>query len=522
MYKLCTVTYGTTSAPFLATRTVQQLAKDEGKDFPLASSVLLQDVYMDGVLTGEDNLIKAKDMQQQLISMFDKGGMELHKWSANNQSLLCDEMKESDYSFSQETKTLGILWKPQPDCFGFNLVIEQSEVYTKRAVLSQIARIFDPLGLLGPIITKAKMFLQKLWFISNCRNPESKRKGPLTSEELSKAEHYLIKQCQFKVFSTEVTAMMSGDNISNKSKILNLSAFLDNKGVMRVGGRLENSQLPYSGKHPIILPSKGKLTEMIVKYYHEKYFHLGPQHLLFQIRQKYCPIHGRNVCRKIVHNCVVCFKVKPKEYSQKMGNLPKERIIPDKVFSSTGIDLCGPFLIKNKYQRKGPEIKVFVCIFICLVTKATHLEIISDLTSQSLIATLKRFISRRGKCHKIFSDNGSNMVGANRALRDLNKLVRDRNESLYAFFAEENIEWSFIPPRSPNWEGLREANIKAIKYHFKRVAGNSKFSYEELLTLTTQIEAILNSRPLTPFSADVDDLEILTPAHFLIGRPITQ
>ncbi|GBM17688.1 hypothetical protein AVEN_168530-1 [Araneus ventricosus] len=833
VYKLCTVTYGTTSAPFLATRTVQQLAKDEGKDFPLASSVL-QDVYMDDVLTGEDNLIKAKDMQQQLISLFDRGGMELHKWSANNQSLLCDEMKGSDYSFSKETKTLGILWKPQPDCFGFNLIIEQSEVYTKRAVLSQIARIFDPLGLLGPIITKAKIFLQKLWllkldwgdtlplkentewqsflnslkfvnlinvprwilseqcisvelhgfadasevaygaviyvksinsyggsevkllisksrvaplkfvtiprlelcaavllsklmrrvlralklevsksyfwtdstivlswlekeckdlktfvanrisiirtltvaeqwnhvpskqnpadlisrgmdpvklqlcelwwspsfllqpemtkcrdssietndlyirelksnpsdllsrghkaesllhhegwwngpsvlqsdelpetvcecsdpdedylpelksknskadivltlnsnktffdyivnrsnriltvvrilsflfrFISNCRNPESKRKGPLTSEELSEAEHYLIKQCQFEVFSAEVSAMMSGDNISNKSKILNLSPFLDNKGVMRVGGRLENSQLPYSGKHPIILPSKGKLTEMIVRYYHEKYFHLGRQHLLFQVRQKYWPIHGRNVCRKIVHNCVVCFKVKPKEYSQKMGNLPKERITPDKVFSSTGIDLCGPFLIKNKYQRKGPEIKVYVCIFICLVTKAIHLEIISDLTSQSLIATLKRFISRRGKCHKIFSDNGSNMVGANRALRDLNKLVRDRNESLYAFFAEENIEWSFIPPRSPNWGGLWEANIKAFKYHFKRVAGNSKFSYEELLTLTTQIEAILNSRPLTPLSADVDDLEVLTPAHFLIGRPIT-
>ncbi|GBN56105.1 hypothetical protein AVEN_110858-1 [Araneus ventricosus] len=371
------------------------------------------------------------------------------------------------------------------------------------------------------ILTVVRILSFLFRFISNCRNPESKRKGPLTSEELSEAEHYLIKQCQFEVFSAEVTAMMSGDNISNKSKILNLSPFLDNKGVMRVGGRLENSQLPYSGKHPIILPSKGKLTEMIVRYYHEKYFHLGPQHLLFQVRQKYWPIHGRNVCRKIVHNCVVCFKVKPKEYSQKMGNLPKERITPDKVFSSTGIDLCGPFLIKNKYQRKGPEIKVYVCIFICLVTKAIHLEIISDLTSQSLIATLKRFISRRGKCHKIFSDNGSNMVGANRALRDLNKLVRNRNESLYAFFAEENIEWSFIPPRSPNWGGLWEANIKAFKYHFKRVAGNSKFSYEELLTLTTQIEAILNSRPLTPLSADVDDLEVLTPAHFLIGRPIT-
>ncbi|GFX79309.1 uncharacterized protein TNCV_696211 [Trichonephila clavipes] len=204
-----------------------------------------------------------------------------------------------------------------------------------------------------------------------------------------------------------------------------------------------------------------------------------------------------------------------------MGDLPKERITPDKVFNSTRIDLCRPFLIKNKYQRKGPEIKVYVCIFICLVTKVIHLEIISDLISQSLIAALKRFISRRGKCHKIFSDNGANMIGANREIKALSKLVRGREESLFAFLAEEGIEWSFIPHRSPNWGGLWEANIKSLKYHFKRVAGNSKFSYEELLTLITQIEAILNSRPLTPLSFDVDDLEVLTPAHFLIERTIT-
>ncbi|XP_055936590.1 uncharacterized protein LOC129966203 [Argiope bruennichi] len=109
------------------------------------------------------------------------------------------------------------------------------------------------------------------------------------------------------------------------------------------------------------------------------------------------------------------------------------------------------------------------------------------------------------------------MVGANRASISLYKLVKDKDESLYAFFAEEDIEWSFIPPRSPNWGGLWEANIKAFKYHFKRVAGNSKFTYEELLKMTTQIEAILNSRPITPLSTGVDDLEVLTPANFLLG-----
>lgn len=358
-------------------------------------------------------------------------------------------------------------------------------------------------------------------FLNNSKFPQNKKVGPLTAAELSVAENYLIGQLQREEFSTELATLRTRGDISRKSKIFNLSPYLDNQGIMRVGGRLENSQLPYSSKHPVLLPSKGKFSEMIVRYYHEKYFHLGPQHLLFQVRQKYWPIHGRNLCKKIVHNCVACFKANPKQYSQKMGNLPKHRITPDKVFNSTGIDLCGPFLIKNKNQRKGPEIKVYVCIFICLVTKAVHLELISDLTSQALIATLKRFASRRGKCHRIYSDNGTNMVGANRELNSLFKIVRNQDESLFAFFAEEKIEWSFIPPRSPNWGGLWEANIKAFKYHFKRVAGNSKFTYEELLTLITQIEAILNSRPLIPLTSDVEDLEVLTPAHFLIGRPIT-
>ncbi|GFW64933.1 integrase catalytic domain-containing protein [Trichonephila clavipes] len=204
-----------------------------------------------------------------------------------------------------------------------------------------------------------------------------------------------------------------------------------------------------------------------------------------------------------------------------MGDLPKERIIPDKVFNSTVIDLSYPSLSKTNIREKVLILK-FVCnIFICLVTKAIHLEIISDLTSQALIARVKRFISRWGKCHKIFSDNGTNIIGPNPEMKALTTLVREREKSLFAFFAKEHIEWSFIPPRSPNCGSLWEANIKSLIYHFKRVAGYSKFSYEELLTLINQIEAILNYQPLTPLSSDVDDLEVLTPAHFLIGRPIT-
>lgn len=143
------------------------------------------------------------------------------------------------------------------------------------------------------------------------------------------------------------------------------------------------------------------------------------------------------------------------------------------------------------------------------------------MTSGALIAALKRFISRRGKCSRIHSDNGSNLVRANKDLKEFYKLVQTKEPKLSEFFLDENIEWKFIPPRAPNFGGLWEAGVKSFKYYFKRAIGDSRLTYEEFLTIMVQVESLLNSRPLTPLSSDVDDLEILTPGHFLIGRPMT-
>ncbi|XP_055932821.1 uncharacterized protein LOC129962847 [Argiope bruennichi] len=190
--------------------------------------------------------------------------------------------------------------------------------------------------------------------------------------------------------------------------------------------------------------------------------------------------------------------------SQIMGNLPKERVSPDFAFNCAGADFCGPFYIKNKAQRK-----------------AVHIEIVSDLTSASFIATLKRFMARRGKCAKLFSDNAKNLVGANREIKKLHEMVRKPDEKLAGYLAAEGIEWKFIPPRSPHFGGLWEAAIKSFKYHLKRVVKGINLTYEEFLTVIVQIEGILNSRPLCPLSANEDDFEVLTPAHFLINRSLT-
>lgn len=234
----------------------------------------------------------------------------------------------------------------------------------------------------------------------------------------------------------------------------------------------------------------------------------------------YWPINGRSIARRIVHECVICFRVKPTSVTQIMGDLPHVRIQPSPVFNNVGLDFCGPFFIKFKGQRKGVYHKVYIAIFVCMVTKCVHFEIVTDLSTEALIAALKRFFARRGKSAVIFSDNGSNFVGAYAKIKQFIKSISSVNSEFSTFMANEGVEWKFLPPCSPSFGGLWERGVQSFKYHLKRVIGSSLLTLEEFQTISIQIEGVLNSRPLTPLSSDFENLEVLTPGHFLIGRPI--
>lgn len=162
-YELCTVTYGTVCASFLAMRTLKQLSVDEGDKFPLAAPAVDNDFYMDDVLSGGESLSETKELQRQLIGILDTAGMQLHKWCGNHEDLTPTSGQNYTFDSTIETKTLGVSWKPVEDNFAFRVTVTNNKCHTKRDVLSTIARLFDPLGLLGPIIAKAKIFLQKLW-----------------------------------------------------------------------------------------------------------------------------------------------------------------------------------------------------------------------------------------------------------------------------------------------------------------------------------------------------------------------
>lgn len=356
------------------------------------------------------------------------------------------------------------------------------------------------------------------------------QKGPfLDNVDLSQSQEYIIKTIQQRHFAKEISILknLSSNNETfnlKQSPLRRLNPFLDNNNILRVGGRISNSDIPYSHAHPIILPQKEHITSLIIEQVHLRLFHAGIQNTLCHIRLKYWPINGRNEVKKVIHRCVCCIRCSPRTCEQQMAVLPSPRVTLERPFLHVGIDFSGAIFVRNHMNRNPKYTKGYICLFVCLSTKALHLELVSDLSTQSFIAALKRFVGRRGICQCIYSDNASNFKGANNELNQLYNMFK--NDVTYShvieFCNQNSIEWKFTIPLASHMGGIYEAGIKSVKSLLKKQLGNVKLTYELLYTVLVQIESILNSRPLcvlkdTPES----DVTCLTPAHFLIGVPMT-
>ncbi|XP_055714933.1 uncharacterized protein LOC129809150, partial [Phlebotomus papatasi] len=777
-FRIGRVSFGVASSPFLATRALEQLAKEHESEFPRAFSALRESFYVDDCILSCTSLTEAIETKTQLIEVLDKGGFTLAKWSSNYPELYT----ETNVALTQNTKSndffvgaLGLTWNPTTDSFHFESPLgSPDEVKTKRNMASAIAKLFDPIGLIGPVIIEAKVMLQNLhklkkgwddpiddefkseWrkfvqgmlelchfqiprWISVYQFPKrselhafcdasmkaygvavyvvtvddrgvrysslllsKSRVAPLKSITIPKLElcgatlaadtvrkfsdvvnpdsiHFWSDSTivlswlrsppdAFKVFVSHrvkiinqssqpqqwqhvptacnpadlisrgvipsklkdnelwwkgpewlveskdswpkpfdtpldtsdeveccvITTMEECENLVsyllNKYSSLNkiqrivayclrfltppsnpqnrgliatvemeralitliridqqfhwaplfrhlqgkspacrkwksilaLAPFIDDDNVIRVGGRLTKSDEAYHAKHPILLP-KSQLTFLLAQREHIKNLHAPPTLLLSTMRQQYWPVSGRNLVRKIVHQCHRCYRLRPLPLDQIMADLPRHRVQFHRPFHAVGVDFAGPIQMlcaatRGVRSRRMGTQKAYVAVYVCMATKAVHLEVVTSLSTEAFISSFRRFAARRTTPRHIYSDCGTNFQGA---AKELQRLLQQEESQHEISSATQNhgCIWHFNPPASPHHGGLWEACVKSMKFHLIRVTNYKPLSYEELQTVLTQIEAVLNSRPICITTDDPNDNTFLTPGHFLHFAP---
>ncbi|UYV74106.1 hypothetical protein LAZ67_11002128 [Cordylochernes scorpioides] len=328
-----------------------------------------------------------------------------------------------------------------------------------------------------------------LRFFDNARRIPTER-GNLKVIELERAERKLLKLVQQETFPGK-QAPKNG-----------LKTIKSVEGLWCVETKLLHGQDSEVFKRPILLPRNHPLVEQMVREIHQQNGHGGAQFILSQLREKFWIIGGRRLIKQIIGKCVICRRHNQKPIQTPGAALPTNRIGLGKPFEVTGVDLLGPLYLKGGS-------KVWVALFTCAVYRAVHLEIVRTLEANTFLLALKRFICRRGRPGKIYSDNGTNFSKTNELLKRLDWGEIERESSV------KRIQWIFIHPSAPWWGGFWERLVRVVKSLLVRKLGFSKLNYVQLETALCEVESIINNRALSYISEDDQDLIPLTPQMFL-------
>ena len=337
-------------------------------------------------------------------------------------------------------------------------------------------------------------------FIKNCRmkGHANKARGAITSEEMQTAEDLWIRNVQL---------LFSGEK--GKRILKSLGAYEEN-GLIRCKGRLENADLEFDTRNPIVLPRDHRLTELIIQDCHNRVKHLKVRSTLAEVRTKYWIPRGRQLVKKILHRCKICIRHEGKPYNTPTtAALPEFRAQASPPFAKVGLDFAGPLFVRGGKRNMS---KVYIALFTCAVTRAVHLELVQDMSVDVFLRSFRRFVSRRGSPTMVVSDNAKTFKLAAKLLGQL-KI----DDNFLSYLQGERIFWRFNLERSSWWGGFFERMVGTVKRCLKKVIGKARLDYDELQTILIEVESIVNSRPLT-YVYDELESEPLTPSHLLYGR----
>ncbi|XP_058451844.1 uncharacterized protein LOC131430702 [Malaya genurostris] len=360
-------------------------------------------------------------------------------------------------------------------------------------------------------------------YIHNLRHStkqEARISGPLRQEELEKAESSIWRAIQLEAYPDEILILAqhrehplekSELKLARDSKLRLLSPVMDTRGVLRLEGRTALADyLSYETKNPIILPANHSVVKLLINWYHRKYLHGNSETVLNEIKQRFHISHLRAAVRRQVKACVLCRIKGARPAVPRMAPLPKARLRSfERPFSYVGVDYFGPILVKLGRSC----VKRWVAVFTCLTIRAIHLEVVHTLSTESCKLAFRRFIARRGSPLEIYSDNGTNFVGAS---NDLRRELDIDQQQLAETFTNTITKWFFNPPSAPHMGGSWERMVRSVKTALAAMSFAKHPDDETFVTVISEAESIINSRPLTFIPLESPEQEALTPNHFLL------
>ncbi len=362
-------------------------------------------------------------------------------------------------------------------------------------------------------------------FFHNCRLPAEKRlhSDVITSTEVSDVKPKLYRLSQLEHYSDVFQLALKGKLLARTHQLHRFVFTISKHGHLLINTRIRDPTSSSSPTQLTLLSLKSHLTQLLLQTLHVTYSHAGPRALMSIISSSYYMPGLFNRLKQISKTCPTCQRAYARPLQQQMGLLPLSRTTPAPPFDNTGVDFAGPFTLRLGHTRKPTYVKTYACLFVCMATMAIHIELCASLSTDDFLAALKRFIARRGCPSNVFSDNGTNFVGAREEIREIQSMTlsKDTTNSISHLASQSNIKWHHIPPRAPHFGGLWEAGVKAMKSLLRKILTPQPLRFEEMTTVLAEVEAILNSRPMTPlYSEDLQESSYLSSGHFLIGRPL--
>ncbi len=339
--------------------------------------------------------------------------------------------------------------------------------------------------------------------------------GPLKVEEISQAKELWEQNVQERNFPEVFTALRK----RQKNELVNQFGLqLDDKGILRCHGRLENAGLAQDSIFPKLLPKKDGFTDLIISSFHKRLFHSGVAHTVSQLRMEYWLPRARTEVRRVLLKCQICRRQEGGPYKAPvMPSLPRSRVSKFSAFSNVGLDYLGPLYVK---EIDGSTVKVYVCLYTCLTVRAVTLELIRDLSAEHFLLGFRRFIASRGKPKRVLSDNAPQFKLTKSAVDKLWSAIF-LDGDFQSYISNEGIQWSFTPELSPWMGGVYERLVGLVKRSLRKSIGKVTLSFDQLRTLLKEIQAVLNSRPLVYIGSEFENRWTLCPADFITMNPKT-